>query len=73
MQTTIKFLTSKNYVSHDWKSFDKTINTSFVIWVFIIQTSRIKIDKNKEVKLQKDMFVDFGKIVHYHFNKVTLK
>lgn len=73
MQTTIKFLTSKKYVSHDLRSFEKPVNTWFVILAFIIHTSRIKIDKNTEVKLQKDMFVELGKIVHFHFNKVTLK
>jgi hypothetical protein len=37
----------------------------------IVHTSRIKIDKNTEVRIQQDMLVDLGKVVHYHFNKVT--
>jgi len=39
----------------------------------IVHTSRIKIDKNTEVRIQQDMLVDLGKVVHYHFNKVTHK
>jgi predicted component of type VI protein secretion system len=39
----------------------------------IVHTSRIKIDKNTEVQIQQDMLVDLGKVVHYHFNKVTHK
>lgn len=37
----------------------------------IVHTSRIKIDMNTEVQIQQDMLVDLGKVVHYHFNKVT--
>jgi len=39
----------------------------------VVHTSRIKIDKNTEVRIQQDMLVDLGKVVHYHFNKVTHK
>jgi hypothetical protein len=45
----------------------------FVRDLGIVHTSRIKIDKNTEVQLQQDMLVDLGKVVHYHFNKVTHK
>lgn len=37
----------------------------------IVHTSRIKIDKNSEIQIQQDMLVDLGKVVHYHFDKVT--
>ena len=37
----------------------------------IVHTSRIKIDKNTEIQIQQDMLVDLGKVVHYHFDKVT--
>lgn len=37
----------------------------------IVHTSRIKIDKMTEVQIQQDMLVDLGKVVHYHFDKVT--
>lgn len=43
----------------------------FVRDLGIVHTSRIKIDKNTEVQIQQDMLVDLGKVVHYHFNKVT--
>ena len=45
----------------------------FVRDLGIVHTSRIKIDKNTEVRIQQDMLVDLGKVVHYHFNKVTHK
>ena len=37
----------------------------------IVHTSRIKIDKSSEIQIQQDMLVDLGKVVHYHFDKVT--
>jgi len=37
----------------------------------IVHTSRIKVDKNTEIQIQQDMLVDLGKVVHYHFDKVT--
>jgi hypothetical protein len=43
----------------------------FVRDLGIVHTSRIKIDKNTEIQIQQDMLVDLGKVVHYHFNKVT--
>ena len=39
----------------------------------IVHTSRIKIDKVTEVQIQQDALVDLGKVVHYHFDKVTHK
>lgn len=45
----------------------------FVRDLGIVHTSRIKIEKNTEIQVQSDMLVDFGKVVHYHFNKVTHK
>lgn len=50
-------------VSKDGKYFVRDLG--------IVHTSRIKIDKNTEVQIQQDMLVDLGKVVHYHFNKVT--
>lgn len=37
----------------------------------IVHTSRIKVDKGLEVQLQKGTVVDMGKVIHYHFDKVT--
>jgi len=37
----------------------------------IVHTSRIKIDKSTKIQLQQDTLVDLGKVVHYHFDKVT--
>jgi len=37
----------------------------------VVHTSRIKIDKSTEVQIQQDALVDFGKVVHYHFDKVS--
>ena len=45
----------------------------FVRDLGIVHTSRIKVEKNTEVQIQQDMLVDLGKVVHYHFNKVTHK
>jgi hypothetical protein len=39
----------------------------------VVHTSRIKIDKTTEVQIQQDALVDLGKVVHYHFDKVTHK
>ena len=37
----------------------------------IVHTSRYKIDKGLEIQLQKGSVVDMGKVIHYHFDKVT--
>lgn len=37
----------------------------------VVHTSRIKIVDNTEVQIQQDTLVDLGKVVHYHFDKVT--
>lgn len=39
----------------------------------VVHTSRIKIDKTTEIQIQEDTLVDLGKVVHYHFDKVTHK
>jgi hypothetical protein len=39
----------------------------------VVHTSRIKIDKSAEIQIQEDSLVDLGKVVHYHFDKVTHK
>jgi len=36
-----------------------------------VHTSRIKIDKQSEVRIQNGMLIDLGKVVHYHFDKVS--
>jgi hypothetical protein len=43
----------------------------FVRDLGVVHTSRIKIDKVTEVQIQQDTLVDLGKVVHYHFDKVT--
>lgn len=43
----------------------------FVRDLGVVHTSRIKIDKTTEVQIQQDTLVDLGKVVHYHFDKVT--
>ena len=45
----------------------------FVRDLGVVHTSRIKIDKTTEVQIQQDTLVDLGKVVHYHFDKVTHK
>jgi hypothetical protein len=37
----------------------------------IVHTSRIKVDKQTEIQIQQDSLIDLGKVVHYHFDKVT--
>lgn len=37
----------------------------------VVHTSRIKVDKQTEVQIQQDSLIDLGKVVHYHFDKVT--
>lgn len=37
----------------------------------VVHTSRIKVDKTTEVRIQQDSLIDLGKVVHYHFDKVT--
>jgi predicted component of type VI protein secretion system len=34
-----------------------------------VHTSRVKLDKRAEVRIQKGSIVDLGKVVHYHFDK----
>jgi hypothetical protein len=36
-----------------------------------VHNSRVKLDQNCEVQIQKDSVVDLGKVVHYHFDKVV--
>lgn len=36
-----------------------------------VHTSRIKLDKRSEIQIQKGSIVDLGKVVHYHFDKLT--
>jgi len=35
-----------------------------------VHSSRIKLDKECEVQIQKGSVVDLGKVIHYHFDKV---
>ena len=37
----------------------------------IVHTSRIKVDINTSIQIQGDTLIDLGKVVHYHFDKVT--
>ena len=37
----------------------------------IVHTSRIKVDINSSIQIQQDTLIDLGKVVHYHFDKVT--
>ena len=37
----------------------------------IVHTSRVKVDINASIQIQNDSLIDLGKVVHYHFNKVT--
>jgi len=37
----------------------------------IVHTSRIKVDMNTSIQIQQDALIDLGKVVHYHFDKVT--
>ena len=39
----------------------------------IVHTSRIKVDINSSIQIQQDTLIDLGKVVHYHFDKVTHK
>lgn len=39
----------------------------------VVHTSRIKVDMNTQIQIQQDALVDLGKVVHYHFDKVTHK
>jgi len=36
-----------------------------------VHNSRVKLDQQCEVQIQKDSVVDLGKVVHYHFDKVV--
>ena len=37
----------------------------------VVHTSRIKVDMNTQIQIQHDALIDLGKVVHYHFDKVT--
>lgn len=37
----------------------------------VVHTSRIKVDQNTKIQIQQDTLIDLGKVVHYHFDKVT--
>ena len=37
----------------------------------VVHTSRIKVDMNTSIQIQQDALIDLGKVVHYHFDKVT--
>ena len=37
----------------------------------VVHTSRIKVDMNTNIQIQQDSLIDLGKVVHYHFDKVT--
>lgn len=37
----------------------------------IVHTSRIKVDSSIAIQIQQDSLIDLGKVVHYHFDKVT--
>ena len=37
----------------------------------VVHTSRIKVYKLTEIQIQQDALIDLGKVVHYHFDKVT--
>mmetsp|Transcript_29109 Transcript_29109/g.36081 ORF Transcript_29109/g.36081 Transcript_29109/m.36081 type:complete len:206 (-) Transcript_29109:571-1188(-) len=39
----------------------------------VVHTSRIKVDMNTQLQIQQDALIDLGKVVHYHFDKVTHK
>ena len=39
----------------------------------VVHTSRIKVDMNTQIQIQQDALIDLGKVVHYHFDKVTHK
>jgi hypothetical protein len=37
----------------------------------VVHTTRIKADEKSEIQIQQGSLVDLGKVVHYHFDKVT--
>ena len=37
----------------------------------IVHNSRIKVDVNNSIQIQQDTIVELGKVVLYHFDKVT--
>ena len=37
----------------------------------VVHTSRIKVDMNTNIQIQQDALIDLGKVVHYHFDKVS--
>jgi hypothetical protein len=37
----------------------------------VVHTSRIKVDMKTSIQIQQDTLIDLGKVVHYHFDKVT--
>lgn len=37
----------------------------------VVHTSRVKVDMSTSIQIQQDALIDLGKVVHYHFDKVT--
>lgn len=38
-----------------------------------VHTSKIKLDNKTEFQLQTDIIIDFGKVIHYHVDRLTHK